>query len=132
MSFDLKQYNEEQIAKFVSSDIDTSFCPGDTLELSIRVKIEKKQKKGSKEGISERIQKFTGVCIGRKNSGCGSTFKILNTDLGIELTRPLYSESISGIKILKKGRVRRAKLYYLRNRVGKSARIPEKRRKRVV
>ena len=92
------------------------FAAGDTIAVHIRVS----------EGQRERIQVFEGVCLGRRNRGIGSSFRVRKVSYGegVERTFPLYSPRIAGIKLLKRGRVRRAKLYYLRELSGKKARIP--------
>ena len=94
------------------------FGPGDTLRIDVKVV----------EGTRERIQAFEGVCIGRKNDGIGSSFTVrkMSYGEGVERVFPLYSPKIQEIKVVRRGRVRRAKLYYLRGRTGKAARIAEK------
>lgn len=97
------------------------FRAGDTVRLSIRIK----------EGEKTRVQNFEGVCIAIRGEGVGRTFtvrKIGANNVGVERIFPLYSESIEAIKVLRKGRVRRAKLFYLRGRRGKAARIKELRK----
>ena len=98
-----------------------SFRPGDTVRVNVRVR----------EGDKERIQAFEGVCIGRKNGGVSETFKVrkISGGVGVERTFPLHSPMISTIELVREGRVRRAKLYYLRNLRGKAARIRERRTK---
>lgn len=95
-----------------------SFRPGDTLRISIRIA----------EGDKSRIQNFEGICIAKHGVGVGETFtirKIGANSIGVERIFPLYSQSIEEIKVLRKGRVRRAKLFYLRDRRGKAAKIKE-------
>ena len=94
------------------------FGPGDTLRIDVKVV----------EGTRERVQAFEGVCIGRKNDGIGSSFTVrkISYGEGVERVFPLYSPKIQEIKVVRRGRVRRAKLYYLRGRTGKAARIAEK------
>ena len=94
------------------------FGPGDTLRIDVKVV----------EGTRERVQAFEGVCIGRKNDGMGSSFTVrkMSYGEGVERVFPLYSPKIQEIKVVRRGRVRRAKLYYLRGRTGKAARIAEK------
>ena len=94
------------------------FSPGDTLRIDVTVV----------EGTRERVQAFEGVCIGRKNDGIGSSFTVrkMSYGEGVERVFPLYSPKIQEIKVVRRGRVRRAKLYYLRGRTGKAARIAEK------
>ena len=95
------------------------FAPGDTVRVAVRVV----------EGTRERIQNFEGVCIARKNRGLNSSFTVrkLSYGEGVEQVFPLYSPRIAGIEVVRRGDVRRAKLYYLRGRTGKAARIAEKR-----
>jgi large subunit ribosomal protein L19 len=96
------------------------FGAGDTLRISVRVV----------EGSRERIQAFEGVCIARKNKGISSSFTVrkISYGEGVERIFPLYSPQVQNIEVLRRGRVRRAKLYYLRGRTGKAARIAEKTR----
>lgn len=95
------------------------FAPGDTLRIQYRVK----------EGEKERIQAFEGVCLGRRGGGMGETFTVrkVAAGIGVERVFPLNSPFIKAIEIVRRGRVRRAKLYYLRGLRGKAARIQEKR-----
>jgi large subunit ribosomal protein L19 len=98
------------------------FRAGDTLRVAVTIK----------EGSKTRVQNFEGVCIAIRGEGTGRTFnvrKIGANSVGVERMFPLYSESIDSITVLRRGRVRRAKLFYLRERKGKSARIKELRRK---
>lgn len=98
------------------------FRAGDTVRVAVRIK----------EGNKERIQNFEGVCIAIRGEGTGCTFnvrKIGANNVGVERIFPLYSDSIEGIEVVRKGKVRRAKLFYLRDRRGKAARIKELRRK---
>lgn len=113
------------IEHFEKSQIETKEVPefraGDTVRVSVEIK----------EGNKTRIQDFEGVCIAIKGEGTGRTFtvrKVGANNVGVERIFPLYSDSIKGIKVVRRGRVRRAKLYYLRERQGKSARIKELRR----
>ena len=107
----------EEIAK-AGKDIPT-FRPGDTLRVGVRVV----------EGERTRVQNFEGVCIARSNKGMGSNFTVRKMSFGegVERVFPLYSPNIDSITVIRKGAVRRAKLYYLRGRTGKSARIAERR-----
>ncbi|MGB2553293.1 50S ribosomal protein L19 [Campylobacter sp. MOP51] len=94
------------------------FRAGDTLRVAIRIK----------EGDKTRVQNFEGICIARRGSGTGETFmirKIGANSVGVERIFPIYSDSLESITVLRRGRVRRAKLFYLRDRRGKSARIRE-------
>jgi len=100
-----------------------AFRAGDTLRLAITIK----------EGEKSRVQKFEGVCIALRGEGTGRSFtvrKIAANGVGVERIFPLYSDSISEIQVLRRGRVRRAKLYYLRDLKGKAARITELRKNR--
>ena len=96
-----------------------AFRPGDTLRVNVRVR----------EGDKERIQAFEGVCIARKHGGVSETFTVrkISGGIGVERIFPLHSPSIDAIVVVRQGRVRRAKLYYLRNLRGKKARIKERR-----
>ena len=95
-----------------------AFRPGDTLKVNVRVR----------EGDKERIQAFEGVCIARKHGGVSETFTVrkISGGVGVERIFPLHSPSIDSIVVVRQGRVRRAKLYYLRNLRGKAARIKER------
>ena len=108
--------NKEQIAK-VGSKI-PEFAPGDTLRVNVKVI----------EGTRERVQAFEGVCIARKNAGVNSNFTVrkISYGEGVERVFPLHSPRIASVELVRRGDVRRAKLYYLRGRRGKSARIAEK------
>ena len=94
------------------------FGPGDTLKINVKVV----------EGSRERVQAFEGVCIGRSNRGINSSFTVrkISYGEGVEHIFPLYSPKIQAIEVVRRGDVRRAKLYYLRGRTGKAARIAEK------
>lgn len=96
-----------------------SFAPGDTVRVLYRIQ----------EGEKERIQAFEGVCIARRGSGMGETFMVrkISSGIGVERVFPSNSPMIKGVEVVRRGRVRRAKLYYLRNLRGKAARIREKR-----
>ncbi|MGH7675234.1 MAG: 50S ribosomal protein L19, partial [Gemmatimonadales bacterium] len=96
-----------------------AFEPGDTLRVMVRVR----------EGDKERVQAFEGVCIGRRGGGINETFTVrkISAGVGVERIFPLHSPSIATVELVRKGRVRRAKLYFLRRLAGKSARIREKR-----
>ena len=101
-----------------------AFEPGDTLRVMVRVR----------EGDKERVQAFEGVCIGRRGGGINESFTVrkISAGVGVERIFPLHSPSIAEIELVRKGRVRRAKLYFLRRLAGKSARIREKRGEMVV
>lgn len=95
-----------------------NFAAGDTIRVNVRVR----------EGEKERLQAFEGVCIARKNGGVNETFTVrkISSGVGVERIFPLHSPMVESIKVVRRGKVRRAKLYYLRNRRGKSARIKER------
>jgi large subunit ribosomal protein L19 len=97
-----------------------SFDPGDTIRVNVRVR----------EGDKERLQAFEGVCIGRRGAGVNESFTVrkVSGGVGVERIFPVHSPSIDTIEVVRRGRVRRAKLYYLRALRGKAARIREKRR----
>lgn len=103
--------------EYLREDIPT-FRPGDTVRVNVRVR----------EGDKERIQAFEGVCIARKHGGVSETFKVrkVSGGVGVERIFPLHSPSLAGIEVVRRGSVRRAKLYYLRERKGKKARVREK------
>ncbi|MGN6377206.1 MAG: 50S ribosomal protein L19 [Sphingomonas sp.] len=109
----------EQIAKFNEAKKIPEFRPGDTLRVGVKVV----------EGDRTRVQNYEGVCIARANKGMGSSFTVRKISFGegVERVFPLYSPNIDSIEVVRKGAVRRAKLYYLRGRRGKSARIAERR-----
>jgi large subunit ribosomal protein L19 len=113
----------EQIAKFLADKKIPEFRPGDTLRVGVKVV----------EGDRTRVQNYEGVCIARANKGMGSSFTVRKISFGegVERVFPLYSPNIDSIEVVRKGVVRRAKLYYLRGRTGKSARIAERRDVRV-
>jgi large subunit ribosomal protein L19 len=95
------------------------FAPGDTLKVHVRVV----------EGSRERVQVFQGVVIGRQGSGIGETFTVrkVSFGVGVERTFPVHSPMVAKVEVVTRGDVRRAKLYYLRDRVGKAAKVKEKR-----
>src|SRR4051812_34190877 len=109
----------EQIAKFNETKKIPEFRAGDTLRVGVKVV----------EGERTRVQNYEGVCIARSNRGMGSSFTVRKISFGegVERVFPLYSPSIEAIEVVRRGVVRRAKLYYLRGRTGKSARIAERR-----
>jgi large subunit ribosomal protein L19 len=115
----IQQLEQEQIAQLTESRPIPEFGPGDTLRVSVKVV----------EGSRERVQAFEGVCIARKNRGINSAFTVrkISYGEGVERIFPLYSPQIAEIEVVRRGRVRRAKLYYLRGRTGKAARISERR-----
>jgi len=113
----IEKLNSETVAKLTSGTKTPEFKPGDTLRVNVKVV----------EGERERIQMCEGVCIARKNAGVNSAFTVrkISYGEGVERVFPLYSPRIAGIEVVRRGDVRRAKLYYLRGRTGKSARIKE-------
>ncbi|SOB87706.1 LSU ribosomal protein L19P [Sphingomonas guangdongensis] len=112
----------EQIAKFNQAKSLPEFRAGDTVRVGVRVV----------EGERTRVQAYEGVCIARSNKGMGSNFTVRKISFGegVERVFPLYSPNIDSIEVVRRGVVRRAKLYYLRGRTGKSARIAERRDQR--
>ena len=114
----LENFEKDQIQQLMTGKTYPEFNAGDTLKVHLKVK----------EGEKERIQVFEGVCIAKKNAGVNSSFTVrkISYGEGIERVLPYYSPQISKIEVVKKGDVRRSKLYYLRGRSGKSARITEK------
>jgi large subunit ribosomal protein L19 len=114
----MEQIDREQVDKSRALRPVPEFQPGDTVRVSLRVV----------EGERERLQAFEGVCIARKNAGINSNFTLrkISYGEGVERVFPLYSPRISAIEVLRRGAVRRAKLYYLRGRTGKAARIAER------
>ncbi len=113
MSNIIQQLEQEQMGREIPT-----FAPGDTLVVQVRVK----------EGERERLQAFEGVCIAKRNRGLNSAFTVrkLSHGEGVERVFQTYSPAIAGIQVKRRGDVRRAKLYYLRGRTGKAARIKEK------
>ena len=114
----IQQLEKEQMAKLSAGKTMPDFEPGDTVIVNYKVV----------EGERSRIQAYEGVCIGRAGSGLNENFTVrkISYGEGVERVFPLYSPMIDSIKIVRRGKVRRAKLYYLRGRRGKSARIVEK------
>ncbi|RIA46883.1 LSU ribosomal protein L19P [Hephaestia caeni] len=114
----------EQIAKFTAEKKIPDFRPGDSLRVGVKVV----------EGERTRVQNFEGVCIARSSKGMGSNFTVRKISFGegVERVFPLYSPNVDSITVVRKGAVRRAKLYYLRGRTGKAARIAERRDNRPV
>lgn len=114
----LEKFEKGHLKELTTDKKLPKFNPGDTIKVHLKVK----------EGEKERIQVFEGVCIARKNAGINSSFTVrkISYGEGIERILPLFSPQISKIEIVKTGSVRRSKLYYLRKRSGKSARIAEK------
>ncbi len=118
----IEKLEQEQIEKLTAERPVPEFGPGDTLRVNVRVV----------EGTRERVQAFEGVCIARSNKGVNSSFTVrkISYGEGVERVFPLYSPRLDSIEVMRRGAVRRAKLYYLRGRTGKSARIKEKREPR--
>src|ERR1700757_183255 len=116
----LQKLEAEQMAKLKEARPVPDFIPGDTLRVSVKVV----------EGERTRTQAFEGVCVARSNKGINSNFTVrkISYGEGVERVFPLYSPLIAEIAVVRRGDVRRAKLYYLRGRSGKSARIAEKAR----
>ena len=114
----IEQLEQEQVTKLTQERALPEFNPGDTLRVNVKVV----------EGSRERIQAFEGVCIARKSRGVNSSFTVrkISYGEGVERVFPLYSPRIASIELVRRGDVRRAKLYYLRGRTGKRARIAEK------
>jgi len=111
----IQQIEAEQIEKLTAKRAIPEFRPGDTLKVGVKVV----------EGERSRVQAYEGVCIARSNKGMGSSFTVRKISFGegVERVFPLYSPNIDSIEVVRRGAVRRAKLYYLRGRTGKSARI---------
>lgn len=114
----IEQLEQEQIAKVTADHEVPEFIPGDTLRVNVKVV----------EGTRERVQAFEGVCIARSNAGLNSSFTVrkISYGEGVERVFPLYSPRLASIEVVRRGDVRRAKLYYLRGLTGKAARIREK------
>lgn len=110
----LQQLETEQLRNDLPN-----FDPGDTLRVLYRIR----------EGDKERIQAFEGICIGRRGGGNGATFTVrkISSGIGVERVFPVQAPTVKGVEVVRRGRVRRAKLYYLRSLRGKAARISEKR-----
>jgi large subunit ribosomal protein L19 len=114
MSDLLRELEQEQLRQDIPE-----FAPGDTVRVLYRVR----------EGEKERIQAFEGVCIARRGGGLAETFTVrkISSGIGVERIFPLHAPTVKGVEVVRRGRVRRAKLYYLRGLRGKAARITEKR-----
>ena len=119
----IEDINKAAVAKILASKKITDFGPGDTIKVGVKII----------EGKKERIQYFEGVCIAKKNRDINSSFTVRKISFGegVERTFALYSPVVDSIKVIRSGKVRRAKLYYLRDRTGKSARIAEKIKKKI-
>ena len=119
----IEEINQNNVKKILSEKKIPNFFPGDVVKVGVRIT----------EGKKERIQYFEGVCIAKKSRDINSSFTVRKISFGegVERTFPLYGTVIDSIKVIRSGKVRRAKLYYLRDRTGKSARIAEKIRKKI-
>ena len=119
----IEDINKAAIKKIVANKKITDFSPGDTIKVGVKIV----------EGKRERIQYFEGVCIAKKNRDLNSSFTVRKISFGegVERTFALFSPIVDTIKVIRSGKVRRAKLYYLRDRTGKSAKIAEKIKKKI-
>ena len=119
----IEDINREAVKKITANKKITNFNPGDTIKVGVKIV----------EGKRERIQFFEGVCISKKNRDINSSFTVRKISFGegVERTFALYSPIVDSLKVIRSGKVRRAKLYYLRDRKGKSARIAEKIKKKI-
>ena len=119
----IEEINQHNVKQILSEKKIPDFYPGDVVKVGVRIT----------EGKKERIQYFEGVCIAKKSRDLNSSFTVRKISFGegVERTFPLYGTLIDSIKVIRSGKVRRAKLYYLRDRTGKSARIAEKIRKKI-
>ena len=119
----IEDINKAAVQKITANKKITDFSPGDTIKVGVKIV----------EGKRERIQNFEGVCIAKKNRDINSSFTVRKISFGegVERTFALYSPNVDSIKVIRSGKVRRAKLYYLRDRKGKSARIAEKIKKKI-
>jgi len=123
LSMRIEDLDREHIKKIGDKKKIPEFSPGDTIKVNVRIV----------EGKRQRIQAFEGVCIARKNRGINSTFTVRKISFGegVERLFPIHSPNVESVEVIRTGKVRRAKLYYLRDRKGKSARIAEKIRKKI-
>ena len=114
----IEQLEKEEAARIEGIREVPEFAPGDTVQVNVKVR----------EGQRERVQAFEGVCIGRSGAGLNESFTVrkISYGEGVERVFPIYSPMIDSLKVVRRGKVRRAKLYYLRGRRGKSARIAER------
>ena len=119
----IEEINKLAVKKIIEARKIPEFAPGDTIKVGVKIS----------EGKRERVQYFEGVCIAKKNRDINSSFTVRKISFGegVERTFALYSPNLSSIKVVRSGKVRRAKLYYLRDRKGKSARIAEKIKKKI-
>ena len=120
----IEEINKASVKKILTTKKIPEFFAGDTVKVGVRIV----------EGKRERIQYFEGVCIAKKNRDINSSFTVRKISFGegVERTFALYSPIVGSIKVIRSGQVRRAKLYYLRDRKGKSARISEKIKKKII
>ncbi|WND01831.1 50S ribosomal protein L19 [Temperatibacter marinus] len=116
----IQKLEQENIAKLTEGKEIPDFQAGDTLKVGVKIK----------EGSRERVQNYEGLCIARSNKGISSNFTVrkISYGEGVERVFPLYGPAVDSIEVIRRGKVRRAKLYYLRSRRGKAARIKERRR----
>ena len=119
----IEEINQSNVKKIISERKHPDFFPGDIIKVGVRIT----------EGKRDRVQYFEGVCIAKKNRDINSSFTVRKISFGegVERTFALYSSIVDSIKVIRSGKVRRAKLYYLRDRTGKSARIAEKIKKKI-
>ena len=118
----IETLEKEEVARITKGKTVPSFDPGDTLKVNVKIK----------EGDRERVQAYEGVCIARAGAGLNANFTVRKISFGegVERVFPVFSPSVESIDVVRRGKVRRAKLYYLRDRRGKSARIAERARAR--
>ncbi len=119
----IEEINQSKVKKIISERKHPEFFPGDIVKVGVRIT----------EGKRDRIQYFEGVCISKKNRDINSSFTVRKISFGegVERTFALFSSIVDSIEVIRSGKVRRAKLYYLRDRTGKSARIAEKIKKKI-
>ena len=132
MSNIIADLEKEELAKLVRKSGTTEFGPGDTLKVNVKVIEISVEEKSGKVKTRERVQAFEGVCIARAGAGIHENFTVrkLSYGEGVERVFPVHSPLIDSIEVTRRGRVRRAKLYYLKGRQGKRARIAERQDKR--
>ena len=114
----IQTLEQEEVARITKGKTVPSFDPGDTLRVNVKIK----------EGDRERVQAYEGICIARSGGGLNANFTVRKISFGegVERVFPLFSPTVDSIEVVRRGKVRRAKLYYLRDRRGKSARISER------
>jgi large subunit ribosomal protein L19 len=119
----IEEINKKHLEQISTGKKITEFFPGDTIKVNVRIV----------EGKRQRVQAFEGVCIAKKNGGINSSFTVRKVSFGegVERVFQLYSPNLDSVELIRSGKVRRAKLYYLRDRSGKSARINEKIKKKL-